>query len=474
MAEDGAAATEPFIGRKDDLAFLESLHAQDRFAACAITGRRRIGKTTLLEEFCRGKRHLFFRFRRGSIGGNLIHMSRTMAAFEGREPTPYGSLEEALDAVKAFCREGKTVVVFDEFPFISSIDEGVSSDFQHFVDTMRTTDSTVIFCGSSVSGMQREFDSGSSPLYGRITARRTIGPLAYTECREFHPDMEETDSVRLYLTVGGVPLYHMMVRESTYRECIARHFLGNGADLADEAENIVTCELSPKDRHLSVVEAVAEGCRTVGEVSARTGLPKSTCSRYLGTLELIGIVDRVNPMAMRSSTEPPYEIADSMVAFGYGVLNKYPELRSYGDPLGSYDALYPEIATFLGKRFERMCSEYIRKSYITLDIGRWWGYAEGEHTDIDVVADVSDGKNRFRLYCECKFRRKEANYRDYEELRSTVDGIGAKGNRSANIRYVIFSASGFSDSMLEAEEDDPMLILIDIDTMIGRKPAKML
>ena len=54
MAEDGAAATDPFIGRKDDLAFLESLHAQDRFAACAITGRRRIGKTTLLEEFCRG------------------------------------------------------------------------------------------------------------------------------------------------------------------------------------------------------------------------------------------------------------------------------------------------------------------------------------------------------------------------------------------------------------------------------------
>ena len=114
------------------------------------------------------------------------------------------------------------------------------------------------------------------------------------------------------------------------------------------------------------------------------------------------------------------------------------------------------------------------KVYITLDIGRWWGYAAGEHTDIDVVADVSDGKNRFRLYCECKFRRKEANYRDYEELRSAVDGIGAKGNRSTNIRYVIFSASGFSDSMLEAEEDDPMLILIDIDTMVGRKPAKML
>lgn len=473
MEAERTNRSDLFIGRAEDMRFLQSLYDRGRQVSCAIMGRRRIGKTTLLEEFCRDKDSLFFRFRRISMPNNLVHISRVLSAETGEPPKKYDSLEQALDDVKELCTRSRYVVVFDEYPFISKISESVSSDFQHFVDELRTTKTMVVFCGSSISGMRDEFENGSSPLYGRIIAKRTIGPLSYRDCKEFHPDMDDMDMVRLYLTIGGIPLYHMIMCEGTYRECVARHFLGNGADLSSEAENIVSCELSPKEKYISVVEAVADGCTYLKDISTRADIPKSTCSGYVASLEALGIVERIEPMMMRRGAEPPIVIADSMVAFNYEVLERYPELRSYGDSLGSYDALYPEIATFLGRRFEMMCADYIRSSYITLRIGKWWGRANGEDTDIDIVADVSDGRNKYRLYCECKFRRKETTMRDYMELRSVADEIGGRGG-PVNERYILFSASGFSDSLVEAAEDEPRLILVDLDTLVGRKaPADL-
>ena len=468
MTAESQIQSDLFIGREGDMEFLQSLYDSGKQVSCSIMGRRRIGKTTLLEEFCKDKKNLFFRFRRKSMPNNLIHISRVISAATGEPPKEYPSLEDALDDIRELCSKTRYVVVFDEYPFIAEIDESVSSDFQHFVDGLRRTKIMVVFCGSSISGMRNEFENGSSPLYGRITAKRTIRSLSYRECIGFHPEMDDLDMVRLYLTIGGVPLYHMMMREDTYRECVARHFLGNGADLSDEAENIVSCELSPKEKYISVVEAVADGCTELKDISKRADIPKSTCSGYLDNLEALEIVDRINPMMMRSGAESPFTIADSMVAFNYEVLERYPELRTYGDSLGSYDALYPEIATFFGRRFERMCANYIRNSYITLEIGKWWGRVKGEDTDIDIVADVSDGRNKCRLYCECKFRRKETTFKDYMELKSVVDELN-KNNKFVNERFVMFSASGFSDSLMEAAEDDPRLILVDLDMIIGRK-----
>ncbi len=471
MADVGVSTGyDVFIGRKDDLAFLDDMYSKGRFSTCAITGRRRIGKTTLLEEFCKDKDHMFFRFGRGSMERNLRHMEKIISMADGIEHE-FSVLEYALDEIGRICSERRMVIVFDEYLFLSEIDVSVSSDFQHFVDTMKGTQTLVIFCGSSISDMESEFSDRSSPLYGRIQARRTIGPLSYRECAEFHLGMDETDSIRLYLTVGGIPLYHMMMDEPSYRECIARNFIGNGADFIYEAENMITSELFPQDRYIAIVEAVADGCTTHTEIVRRTGIPKSTCTRYLGNMELLGIIDRIRPMSMRSSTEAPYAIADNLVAFTYEVIEKHPELRSYGDPLGSYDAMYEEIASFLGKRFERLCSEFICRNYITMDIGKWWGRIDGEDTDIDIVARISDGRSKYDLYCECKFRRKESTYRDYEILKEKVSELNRRAG-PANERYMLFSISGFSDSLIEAEENDPKLILVDPDVLVGRKLAK--
>lgn len=455
---------DDFIGREEDLSFLRNLYDSDGFSTCAILGRRRIGKTRLLEEFCKDKRHLFFRFRRGSLQNNLIHMSRIVGNLIGTMDA-YGSLEEALDAVADVCREEKTVVVFDEYPFISEIDVSISSDFQHFVDIMNETDSMTVFCGSSVSSMQAELYGRSSPLYGRILAKRTIGPLSYDECRRFHPGMAEEDLIRLYLTVGGVPLYHRVMREGTYRECIAVHFLGNDADLDGEAANIIDCELYPGDKYSAVVEAIADGCTSLKRISERTGFPKASCSRYLDALGTLGIVDRIHPMSIRKSMKAPYAIADGMVAFGY-LLGNRSELRHYGDPLGSFDALHGEISAFLGFRFERMCADYIRRNYLTSEIGKWWGRACGEETDVDIVAKVSENGIRYTLYCECKFRGMETTYREYEMLKDRVDDI--TGGRD-NIRLMMFSLSGFSESLKDAE--DPRLTLVDLDALTGKREA---
>lgn len=461
-----------FVGRKEELAFLEELYSRETFVTCALTGRRRIGKTALLEEFCRDKRSLFFRFRRTSLSANLSHISRVVAASADLPEEQYGDVEGALDSVRRMCADGRTVVVFDEYPFLSEISPSISSDFQHFVDMLRGTLAMVVFCGSSVSAMRSEFMEMSSPLYGRMLARYTLGPLSYRECREFHPRMDEMDALRTYLTVGGVPQYHRILAEPTYRECVAMHFLRLGSELCEESETVISCELSPVGKHVAIVDALAEGRRDLKRISEWTGYPKSTCSRMLDDLETIGVVDRIRPMAM-GKRDRPYDIADSLVAFSYAVIRRHPDLGMHSDTLGAYDAIRGEVSSFLGHRFERFCADYIRENYITLDIGKWWGRIDGEDTDVDVVAKVTEDDIRYDLYCECKFRGRPATFAAYEELRGKVSFIN-RDRGPPNCRYVIFSASGFSESLLEAGDTDPELILVDLETVTGGRPAPRL
>ena len=142
-----------FIGRERELSELERLYSRGGTAAM-VYGRRRIGKTTLLERFCEGKRHLFLRCLKDSDASNLECFSDTVSALTGREMRldSYVRLSEALDSVIS---SERTVIVIDEFPYIAS--PLVSSVLQHFIDgPLKRSDSMLILCGSYVSVMKKE------------------------------------------------------------------------------------------------------------------------------------------------------------------------------------------------------------------------------------------------------------------------------------------------------------------------------
>ena len=451
----------PFVGRKEELSCLEQVWELDNQKTVVVYGRRRIGKTELLKRFCEGKRSIFIDCVRGSLEDNLNIMAGVLNSLDGGARTGYGFITDALNDIIAYCKQEKTVVVFDELPYLLSTGDQVASCLQHFIDDLdRETDSMVIMCGSSMSVMRRETTDYDRPLYGRFSHRMEVRQLPYADCAEFHPGMSDLDRLKLYLTVGGVPKYHLDPIPTTYRDYIVKHFLSPMADMPEEAESIITAEFTPRDRYMAIVNAISDGQTSLKNICERVGLDRATCLKCLEGLTEVGIVDTVHPM-MGSPKRPIYRIRDNMVAFCQEIVmvaKSYP-LR---DPEGKFDAIDQRISSFLGHRFEDFCSDYVIRHWDCLEIGKWWGPdPDKQIQEIDIVATILEGDVKVSLYGECKFIRSMVAHSTYRHLRDVSDLT--KDDRTR--RYVMFSVSGFDDN-LEAEADAGYVTLIGLDDLV--------
>ena len=433
----------PFVGRKEELSRLEQVWETSGQKAVVVYGRRRIGKTELLKRFCEGRRSIFIDCVRGSLEDNLNIMAGVLNSLDGGSRTGYGFITAALNDIIAYCKQQKTVVVFDELPYLLSTGDQVASCLQHFIDDLdRETDSMVIMCGSSMSVMKRETTDYDRPLYGRFSHRMEVRQLPYADCAELHPGMSDLDRLKLYLTVGGVPKYHLDPTATTYRDYVVRHFLSPMADMPEEAESIITAEFTPRDRYMAIVNAISDGQTSLKNICDRVGLDRATCLKCLEGLTEVGIVDTVHPM-MGSPKRPIYRIRDNMVAFCQEIVmvaKSYP-LR---DPDGKFDAIDQRISSFLGHRFEDFCSDYVIRHWDCLEIGKWWGPDESKQIkELDIVATVLEGDVKVSLFGDCKFIKGEYAYSTLRQFRRNIELT--KDDRTQ--RIVLFSVSGFESDV---------------------------
>lgn len=458
-----------FIGRERELSLMNERWAEDGVKGIAVYGRRRIGKTTLLSRFCEGKRAIFFRCIRGSEAENLRFMSIVMTDFVG-ESRSYETFLDALVDVAAECRKGRTAVVFDEYPYIIDDEEKNPSELQHFIDGLLLgTDTTVVVCGSSMSVMKRETEEADRPLYDRFKTKIELGPLSYGECAAFHPDMPDIDRLKLYLTVGGIPKFHVGSREKTYREYVERHFFSDQADLDDEAAELVGAEFSPLGRYMSVLQAMSNGPAILKEISDRSRVETTACSRCLDGLMNVGIVDTVNPK-MGAPVRTRYRIRDPVVAFCCAVVDAWKAVRATRDPSFAYDMMTDRIDAFIGRSFERFCSDYVLDSYRCLDVGTWWrSWPDGRTEEVDIVADVMDGRNKVVLCGECKFRRRGVDSDVLDRLAERVSLMAPQ----ATARLIVFSPYGFTRDM-ESYAEERGAILVGLDRLVGKEPPEPL
>jgi len=198
------------IGRDAELSYLENLWDQRGLVTCCIWGRRRVGKTSLLREFAKGKRTLFMQGIRGSYYENLSSLSLDISEFLGKEIPQAPDLSHLMRTIEEICREGHTLIVIDELPYLLESAPQAASVIQKSLDGgLKELDCMFVICGSSISVMRRETENADKPLYGRFENRKQIKPLSIEVCRGFHPGMDDETALRWYCTVGGIPYYHL-------------------------------------------------------------------------------------------------------------------------------------------------------------------------------------------------------------------------------------------------------------------------
>ena len=426
-----------------------------------VYGRRRIGKTSLLERFCEGKMNLFLRCLKDSDSSNLEYISASMTEFDGNETVLF-SFFDMMKRMEDIIDSKKTVIVIDEFPYIAS--PLVSSLLQHFIDgPLSRSDSMLILCGSYVSVMKKEHEDSGKPLFGRFRRIIHLGPLSFEETRRFHPNMTEYDALRLYLAIGGVPRYHLELDSPTFEVCIKENYIASDW-MMEETEHLIESELPNPRRALSILSAIGNGSTSLKEIAQKVAVDETLCSKCIRLLMEMGIVSKIVPM-FDAPKRPVYMISDGLFAFQYYVLQKKTGFLVPEHTDEFYAMLRPGIETFLGKRFEQFCSGFIMDRFMTLEIGTWWMDKDGCHSEIDVTAKVALENIKYDLFCECKFRKEQMGYGALMTLRERADRFADR----TNARYVLFSISGFDRKLSESAADDPTVMLIGPEELFGHR-----
>jgi AAA+ ATPase superfamily predicted ATPase len=319
------SAAPSFIGRQRESRFLAELHDSGKPELFVLYGRRRVGKTELLQQFCRERRAVYFLAAQVREKDNLRAFRDALA----------GALDDALAASVDFpdwsaalsfvaerSRDERLVLVLDEFPYLCEASKGLPSEIQRFWDTRgKTSNLVLVLCGSQISFMEKEVLAERSPLFGRRTAQRKLEPLLPEDTLAFFPKWSVRDRVLAFAILGGMPAYlRRFDDELTLYQNVLKECLRPEGYLFDEVQFLLRSELSNPATYNSLLSAIARGEEKVGDIALSVGVDSTHANKYLSTLRELSLVEREVPLTDPDplrSRRGTYRVADRFLAFHF-------------------------------------------------------------------------------------------------------------------------------------------------------------
>jgi AAA+ ATPase superfamily predicted ATPase len=320
-----AASPPPFIGRERELDVLAELADSGRAELFVLLGRRRVGKTELLQRLCRDRRAVYFLAAQVRDRDNLRAFQRALQ--EGLRDPLFENVEfpdwaAALTVAAERAGDERLIVVLDEFPYLCEANRGLPSLVQRFWDQHgKDSSMMLVLCGSQVSFMEREVLAERSPLFGRRTAQRRLEPLAPSATLAFFPNWSRTDRLTAYAILGGMPAY--LRRFDTNRsldENLMREVLRPEGYLFDEVQYLLRTELQNPATYNSILGAIAQEAERVGDIALTVGVDSPTANKYLHVLRELRIVERTVPLTDADplrSRRGVYRISDRFLSFHF-------------------------------------------------------------------------------------------------------------------------------------------------------------
>ncbi len=449
------------IGRVQEMNQLERMYTSARFEFMVMYGRRRIGKTTILQEFSKTHKTIFFSAQEKNDALNLQDFSRLVQEYFDRNfISNFANWEDALNYLGRKSQNQRTVLIVDEFPFLAETNPSIKSILQHKIDhDWKERNLFLILCGSSVSFMLNDVMGYKSPLYGRSTGSMEVLPFDYLESAAFFPNYAEEEKLIAYGMLGGVPRYlNAFDPGRSLRENLISEILAEGAFLNDEPQTMLRMELREPPVYNSILEAVANGCNRVVEIADRIHEEKSKCSKYMLTLQTLRLLEKHVPCGEPDSSKRGiYEIADHFYKFWYRYVFSN---KSYYSMLGidkAADEIMGEINEYMGPVFEDICRQYlIRRAkagtlpFTPYTIGKWWGNNPVIKAQDDVDLLALDRKGQRGIFVECKFRNRPMAMEEYDDLVTATEAFP-----NVKEKMLLFiSKSGFTEAVKRRAEKE--------------------
>lgn len=448
-----------FLCRETELKKMNKRYQGSKFECVVIYGRRRVGKTSLINEFCKDKPTIYFSALDTTARENLRTLSKAIYSYkspEGGSAPEYQSYDDALEDITRIANEERLVVVMDEYPYLAKAEKSISSRLQHLIDHVWSkTKIYLILCGSSMSFMEYQVLGYESPLYGRRTAQFKIEPLTYKDTAKFNENLREEENALIYGVTGGVPHYinKLDVRDDL-DDAILDNIFDTSSYLFEEPENLLKQELREPAMYNSIITAIAEGASRLNEIATKAGIESGPCTKYLKVLMELGIVTKETPITEKMGKKSIYLIEDNFFRFWYKFVPQNITAITSGRIQRNYmSVIKSRYSDYMGLVFEKMCKEYLMYYAENLpialnEIGQWWGTdpVARKQIQIDIVASAADSDEY--IIGSCKFKNEKIGVDELKliEQYASVFGKGSK------YHYYIFSKGGFTDALMECKE----------------------
>jgi len=200
-----------FYDRQVELKALEDACSQKGAEMIVISGRRRIGKSRLIDEFLKKKENIKILI----VPKEEKQVAGDFATALADEYTPsFVNVEEALEYF--FNNSKKQILYIDEFPNLLEVNPSIPYVFQRIWEKYKDTSSKIlIFSGSYVSMMNKIFTLQKAPLFNRAGYQIVLQPLKFKDVWEIQRDLgvEATEKVSNYCILGGVPFYYELLEK---------------------------------------------------------------------------------------------------------------------------------------------------------------------------------------------------------------------------------------------------------------------
>ena len=465
--------SDTFIGREKELNDLNELYQKNKFQLFVLYGRRRVGKTTLLNEFCKDKDSIFYSAEQSNEKLNLEKFSAQVFHFyQETSLEPFSSWTNAMSYINEHQQDKRLILVIDEFPYLVRKNRALLSELQHLIDhKLKEGNLFIVLCGSYMGFMEKEVLGSKSPLFGRRTGQLHMKSFNYQTAVKFLDGFTDVEKLELYGAFGGTPLYLQQVNpKETFEENIKRAYLKNTSYLYEESLLLLRQEVQEPGVYSAIIESIASGYTKANEISTKIGEDAAKCLKYIKTLCELGILYKETPWGDKeSSRKTIYGISDFMFRFWY----RYVFTNRSLVETGAREAVWmkkikPDYSNYMGIVFEKVCTDYLREKnakgelpFLFTSIGRWWGTnpVTRNQVEIDIVAN----DNKDFLLGECKWKNEKLDITILRQLKEKAD-IFHK-NRE-NTWYVLFSKSGFTEAVIEEAEKDKNILLVDVNKLM--------
>ena len=452
-----------FIGREKELTLLQ----QDYIGkAVMVYGKRRVGKTTLIQKALENCQHqtVYYECSKGAMQDNIDGLVRELARVKMLPvPLNFSTLQDVFIYLNALPK--KIVVVIDEYPYLKKATDSATVDsiFQNIIDN-RLSNIELVLSGSHI-GMMKDLLQERNALYGRFAVTIKLNELNYLDAARFYPDRTPYDKVAHYAVFGGSPFVNQALNPAaTLRENVISTILNPVSAVYLYASQLLLSDYSVKINAERIFSVIGNGKKRYTEIEDKLDVKKTgNLSKQIKSLTELEIVSRNSPInKIGDNKKATFEINDNLLRFYFTFIYKNASALQLLGAEAFYDEyVAPTLTDFISRRFEGICRDYfslqVRSGKLkgVRNIGSYY-YDDPVHRkngEFDVALELADG---YAIY--------EAKY--YAQP-MTLDEIRREAQQVANIKELAVKQLGFIAINGFVEQEKPYTYLDGNDIFAG-------